>query len=98
MSDEGKVTILWNHQVRTNRTIPDNKLDIIIRDTKQRTCMLTDVAVPGDICDQVRSREDLKYKRRQNRISADVECESKSDTSNNRGDWNHFKITRTIPE
>jgi hypothetical protein len=23
---------------------------------------------------------------------------SKSDASNNRGDWNHFKITPTIPE
>ena len=27
------------------------------------------------------------------RISAHVECESKSDTSNNGGDWNHFKNT-----
>jgi len=27
-----------------------------------------------------------------------MECESKSDTGNNRGDWNHFKITQTIPE
>jgi len=27
-----------------------------------------------------------------------VESESKSDTSNNRGDWNHFKITQTLPE
>jgi hypothetical protein len=27
-----------------------------------------------------------------------VECESRSDTCNNRGDWNHLKITQTIPE
>jgi len=27
-----------------------------------------------------------------------VECESKIDTSNNRGDWNHLKITETVPE
>jgi len=27
-----------------------------------------------------------------------VECEKKHDTSNNRGGWNHFKITQTIPE
>jgi hypothetical protein len=27
-----------------------------------------------------------------------VECESKSDTKNNRGDWNQFKITQTITE
>ena len=26
-----------------------------------------------------------------------VECESKNDNGNNRGDWNHVKITQTIP-
>ena len=34
--------------VRTDRTIPNNKPDIIIRDSKQGTCMLTDVAITGD--------------------------------------------------
>jgi len=34
--------------VRTDRTIPDIKPDIITRDNKQGTCMLTDVAIPGD--------------------------------------------------
>jgi hypothetical protein len=33
-----------------------------------------------------------------NRNSVHVECASKSDTSYNRGDWNHFRITQTIPE
>jgi hypothetical protein len=27
-----------------------------------------------------------------------VERETKSDTGNNRGDWNHIKITHTIPQ
>jgi hypothetical protein len=44
----GKVTILWNQQVQTDRTILNNKLDIIIRDNEKRTCMLIDVAVLGD--------------------------------------------------
>ena len=26
-----------------------------------------------------------------------VECESKSDTGNNRGDWNRLRITQTVP-
>ena len=47
-SHEGKVTILWNQQVRTDRTIPNNKLDIIICNDKQRTCTITDIAFPGD--------------------------------------------------
>ena len=34
----------------------------------------------------------------QNTNSFHVECESKSDTGNNRGDWNHSKITQEIPE
>jgi len=47
-SHEGKVTILWNQQVRTDGTIPNNKPEIIIRDNKQEICMLIDVAIPGD--------------------------------------------------
>jgi len=30
--------------------------------------------------------------------SARVECEIKSDTSNNRGNWNHLKIIQTVPQ
>ena len=45
-SQGGKVTILWNQQVQTDRTIPNNKPDIIIRDNEKRTCMLIDVAIP----------------------------------------------------
>ena len=44
----GNVTILWTQQVQTDRTIPNNKPDIIIRDNKKRTCMLIDVAISGD--------------------------------------------------
>jgi hypothetical protein len=43
-----KVTILWNQQVPTNRTIPNNKPDIIIRGNQKGTCMLIDIAIPGD--------------------------------------------------
>ena len=44
----GKVTILWNQQIRTYRTIPNNKPDIIIRDNEKRTCILIDVAISAD--------------------------------------------------
>jgi hypothetical protein len=44
----GKVTILWNQQVQTDRTIPSNKPDTIIRDNEKGTCMLTDTAISGD--------------------------------------------------
>ena len=44
----GKVTILWNQHVRTDRTIPNNKPDIIIPDNEKRTCILIDVAISAD--------------------------------------------------
>ena len=47
-SQGGLVTILWNQQVQTDRTIPNNKPDIIIRDNGKGTCMLIDVAISGD--------------------------------------------------
>jgi hypothetical protein len=47
-SREGKVTILWNQQVQTDRTLPNNEPDITIRDNKKGTCMLIDVAFTGD--------------------------------------------------
>jgi len=44
----GKVTILWNQQIQTDRTIPNNKPDIIIRGNEKGTCMSIDVAISGD--------------------------------------------------
>ena len=35
-----KVAILWNKQVQTDRTIPNNKPDIIIRDNEKGTRMI----------------------------------------------------------
>jgi hypothetical protein len=63
--------------------------------------MSIDIAIPGDINVIKKEAEKiLKYKDLiiPCRNSAHVEYESKSDTNNNRGDWNHLKITRTIPE
>ena len=37
-----------NQQIHTDRTIPNNKPDIIISDNEKRTCMLIDVAISGD--------------------------------------------------
>jgi len=48
ISQGSKVTILWNQQIQTDRTIPSNKPDIIIRDNEKGTCMLIDIAISGD--------------------------------------------------
>jgi hypothetical protein len=47
-SQERKVTILWNQKLRTDRIIPNNILDIIIRDNKEGMRILIDVAIPRD--------------------------------------------------
>ena len=39
---------MWNQQVQTDRTIPNNKPEIIIRDNEAGTCMLIDVAISGN--------------------------------------------------
>ena len=47
-SQGGKVTVLWNQQVQTDRTIPNYKPDIIIGDNEKGTCILINVAISGD--------------------------------------------------
>jgi hypothetical protein len=39
---------LQNQQVKTDRIIPKNKLDVIIRDNEKGTCMLIGNAISGD--------------------------------------------------
>ena len=39
---------MWNKQVQTDRSIPNNKPDIIIRDNEKGTCLLIDVAISRD--------------------------------------------------
>jgi len=58
ISQEGKVIILWNQQVQTDRTIPNNKPDIMIRDNEKGTCMLIDVAISGDRNVECKSKSD----------------------------------------
>jgi hypothetical protein len=44
----GQVTILGYQQLQTDRTIPNNKPYIVICDNEKGTCVLIDVAIPGD--------------------------------------------------
>jgi len=58
-----KMWKLWNQQTQTDRNIPNNKSDVIIRDNEKGTCMLIDVAIAGDI-NAIKKEADkiLKYK------------------------------------
>jgi hypothetical protein len=45
----GVVSKLWNQQMLTDITIPNNKLDVTIRDNEEGTCLLTDTAISADM-------------------------------------------------
>ena len=45
---KGDVTVLWNQAVHTDREVTTNRLDIIIKNKKEKTCTLIDVAIPAD--------------------------------------------------
>jgi hypothetical protein len=97
-SQVGKVTMLWNQQVQTNRTIPNNKPDIIIRDNEKGTCMLIEVAILGDRnVIKKKAKKILKYKDLIIEMQH-VECKNKGDASYNRNNWNHFKLLQIILE
>ena len=61
-------------KAQTDRNIPNNKSDIIIRDNKKGTCMLIDVANSGDRNVIKKEAEKiLNYKD----LTAHVECKTK---------------------
>ena len=40
--------MLWNQAVHIDREVTANRPDIIIKNTKEKTCTLIDVAIPAD--------------------------------------------------
>ena len=57
-----KTTILWDHQVKTDRHIPCNKPDIIIQEKDSERCLIIDVAIPSDYNIQRKATEKMsKY-------------------------------------
>jgi len=45
--EEGDVRMLWNQAVHTDREVTANMPDIIIKNIKENTCTLIDVAIPA---------------------------------------------------
>jgi hypothetical protein len=42
------VTVLWNQGIQTDREVLENRPDIIIKNKKDKICLLIDAAVPSD--------------------------------------------------
>ena len=46
--EAGDVTVLWNQAVHTDREVTANRADIVIKNKKEKTCTLLDVAIHVD--------------------------------------------------
>jgi hypothetical protein len=55
--------VLWNQGVRTDREVTENRPDIIIKNRKEKTRILIDVAIPADRnITQKEAEKKLKYR------------------------------------
>jgi hypothetical protein len=55
--------VLWNQAVHTDREVTANRPDIIIKNKKEKTCTMMDVAIPADRnAVQKEAENKLKYK------------------------------------
>jgi hypothetical protein len=62
--EEGDVTVLWNQAVHTDTEVTANRPAIIIKNKKEETCILIEVAIPADRnVVQKEAEKKLKYKR-----------------------------------
>jgi hypothetical protein len=87
--EEGDVTVLWNQAVHTDREVTENRPDIIIKNKKEKTCTLIDVAIPADRnIAQKEAERRLKIQEFMYRDSTNVEPEMYNYTSNNWSLWN----------
>jgi len=61
--EDGDITVLWNQAVHTDREVTANRTDIIIKNKKEKTCTLIDVAIPAERnAVQKEAEKKLKYK------------------------------------
>ena len=98
--NEGKVIILCNQKVHSDRNIPNNKPDILIRDNEEGTCVLLIVAISVDRNVIKKEAEStVKYEDLTIEIQRMWNVKTKViPVINNRGNWNHLRIVQKIPD
>jgi hypothetical protein len=57
------VTVLWNQGVQNNREVMENRPEIIIKNKKDKICLVIDVAIPSDRNVIKESEKKLKSKK-----------------------------------
>jgi len=94
--EKGDVTVLWNQAVHTDREVTANRPDII-KNKKEKTCTLIDVAIPAhrNVVQKGNGKE-VKIEEFVYRDTANVEPEMYDCTSNNWSHWNSNEKLKKI--
>ena len=96
LCEERDVTVLWNQAVHTDREVTANRPDIIIKNKKEKTCTLIDVAIPTDRnVVKKGSGKEVKIQEFVYRDKTNVEPEMYDCTSNN---WSHWNSNEKLKE
>ena len=95
MYEERDVTVLWNQAVHREREVTANRPDIIIKNKKEKTCTLIDVAIPADRNLCKRKRKEVKIQEFVYRDTTNVEPEMYDCTNNN---WSHWNSNEKLKE
>jgi hypothetical protein len=48
VTEHEDITVLWNRGIHTDREVLVNRPDIIVKNKKDKTCLLIDVTIPSD--------------------------------------------------
>ena len=63
MTENQTATILWDMPIQTDKEIKVNRSDIVVKDKKERPCMLIDMFIPTERNTSLKTAEKLsKYK------------------------------------
>ena len=55
VTEKNNITILWDMPIHTDRTIAANRPDIVLKNKKDKTCLLIDMTVPLDANSSVKT-------------------------------------------
>ena len=59
MSEKDDIAILWSMSIQTDREIKAKRPDIVVKNKKEKSCLLIDMAIPTDRNTSVKVTEKL---------------------------------------
>ena len=59
ITEKDSVTILWDMPIHTDKTIAANRPDIVLKNKRDKTCLLIDMTIPLDTNTSVKTTEKI---------------------------------------